>query len=251
MTLVEQVADETETVAPAFDIAAGARRALAHERAGRYREAWRQWEMLREAAPAHTEWNAPLAASYLRYALGWTVDGGEGSLQEAEEALLRGVSILTIDLAEGVDDVARLLLIARACEQRCILRAFGESWTREAREALDEGRPQQISGETRQVIAAAVAATAALDLVAISAPSLATLSSELARSCLRLSTTLRAAGAEQLAEELEMRAETVLSGPRPTPTERRARLVAIEGGAGDAPTPPRRPDLRIVSSIEA
>lgn len=251
MTLVEQVGDATPSDTPAFDIAAGARRALAHERAGRFREAWRQWELLREAAPARTEWNAPLAASYLRYALGWTVDGGEGSLKEAEEALLRGVSILTIDLAEGVDDVSRLLLIARACEQRCILRAFGEGWTKAARDALEAGRADAVTGDARQVIAAGVAATAALDLVALSAPSLTTVASELVSSCLRLSATLQAAGAEEAAEELERRAEVLLSGPKPAPGRRRAALVAIEGGPAELRTPPRRPELRIVSAPEA
>lgn len=248
MTLVEPAEELEPRVSATVEIADGARKALGHERAGRFRDAWRQWEALREAAPGRTDWNAPLAASYLRYALAWTADGGEGSLKEAEEALLRGIAILTIDLAEGADDVARLMLIARACEQRCILRAFGQGWTNAARDALEAGRAERISGDARQVIAAGVAATAALDLVAISAPSLETLSAELARSCLRLSATLQAAGADEHALELEMRAEAVLAGPRPTPVERRARLVAIEGGAGDAPTPPRRPDLRLVTT---
>lgn len=247
MTLVEQAELKPKPTASA-DVVARARKALAHERAGRYREAWRHWEALRQDVPGRSEWNAPLAASYLRYALAWTMDGGEGSLQDAEAALLRGISILTIDLAEAVDDVARLLLIARACEQRCILRAYGETWTIAARDALEAGRPEKITGEARQVIAAGEAATAALDLVALSAPSLATLSAELARSCLRLAATLHAAGAPQQAFALELRAETVLSGPRPTPAARRAQLVAIEGGAVEIRTPSRRPQLRLVTT---
>ena len=215
------------------DVLDRARLALAHERAGRYREAWSQWEKLRRANPGRAVWNAPLAASYLRYAFDWTSDAGEGSLGEAEAALLRGVSILTIDLADNTDDIARLMLIARACEQRCLLRAYGEGWTRAAREALDAGAPPEVVGDPRQVLAAGVAAATALDLVAISAPSLSSLSAELAQSCLRLSATLRSAGANEEADGLELRAEVVLRGPEPGPEERRAALVAIEGGAGE------------------
>ena len=237
--------------APGGEILARARDALAHERAGRFREAWAQWEALRRADPGRSDWNAPLAASYLRYAFDWTADAGEGSLAEAEAALLRGVSILTIDLAEHSDDVARLMLIARACEQRCLLRAYGEGWTRAVREALDEGVAGPVIGEPRQVHAAGVAAATALDLVAISAPSIATIAAELAQSCMRLSTTLEAAGATDEARALELRAELALSGPAPTPEERRSLLVAIEGGAGEATTPPRRPELRIVTNPTA
>lgn len=247
MTLVEP-AETFGAVVPSEDrIAVGARRALAHERAGRFREAWGEWETLRSSHPARADWNAPLAASYLRYALEWTADGGEGSLAEAEAALLRGIAILTIDLAQGTDDVARLMLIARACEQRCILRAFGSGWTSEAREALEAGAPGAVTGDARQVLAAGAAATAALDLVALSAPSLATLAAELAQSCLRLSAVLQAVGAEDEASELELRAETVLRGP--APERPRVQLVAIEGGAGT--TPPRPPQLRLVTSPTA
>lgn len=248
MTLVEPAEELNPAQTHSAEVVRRARKALAHERAGRYRDAWRHWEALRMDEPGRADWNAPLAASYLRYALAWTSDGGEGTLADAETALLRGVAILTIDLGDAVDDVARLLLIARACEQRCILRAFGENWTRAAREALEAGRPEPITGDPRQVIAAGEAATAALDLVALAAPSLATLAAELARSCLRLAATLSAAGAPQQASELEMRAEAVLSGPRPSAAARRAQLVAIEGGAAEARTPPRRPELRIVTA---
>jgi hypothetical protein len=228
----------------------GARKALAHERAGRYRDAWSAWENLRAAHPARSDWNAPLAASYLRFAFGWTADGSEGSLQEAEEALVRGVAILTLDVAAYPDDVARLMLIARACEQRCILRAFGANWTKAAREALESGDAPCVTGNARQVSAAGAAAAAAYDLVAIAAPSLATLAAELAQSCLRLATTLEAVGADEQASELLTRAEAVLRGPQPR--ERRAMLVTIEGGAGEADrTPPRRPDLRLVTTPTA
>lgn len=233
-----------------FRLADGARRALAHERAGRYREAWRHWERLRVEDAERADWNAPLAASYLRYALAWTADGGEGSLAEAEAALVRGMSILTIDLTGAVDDVTRLMMIARACEQRCILRAFGESWTAAARDALEAGEAGEVVGDRRQVAAAGAAATAALDLVALSAPSLATLAAELAQSCLRLSATLQAAGDEDAALGLEMRAEAVLRGSGATPTESaRPTLVAIDGGAeAGEKTPPRRPQLRVVTT---
>lgn len=255
--MAADVADRHDDTAP-VQLAAGARRALAHERAGRYREAWGQWERLRGQNPGRVDWNAPLAASYLRYALAWTADGGEGSLAEAEAALVRGMSILTIDLAGGVDDVARLMMIARACEQRCILRAFGEGWTSAARDALEAGETSAVIGDLRQVAAAGAAATAALDLVALSAPSLAPLAAELAQSCLRLSATLHAAGDEDGAYGLEMRAEAVLRGPAQEKPEKaiiaaasRPTLIAIEGGAGDAPTPPRRPQLRLVTTPTA
>lgn len=239
--------DVTAEQQVAARISAGARRALAHERAGRFRLAWDEWETLRASGPGRSDWNAPLAASYLRYALGWTADGCEGSLQEAEEALLRGVSILTIDLDEGAEDVARLLMIARACEQRCILRAFGMNWTTGARDALEAGVAPDVTGEVRHVLAAGISAMAALDLVALAAPSLDTLSAELVQSCLRLATTLQAVGAEDEARAFEMRAETVLRGPVAAPTQ--PRLIAIEGG-GET-TPARRPDLRLVTSPTA
>ncbi|WP_020180861.1 hypothetical protein [Methylopila sp. M107] len=253
MSHLEPAQEHRETFAAhdGVEIVDRARLALAHERAGRYREAWAQWEFLRGANPGRVDWNAPLAASYLRYAFDWTSDGGEGSLEEVEAALLRGVSILTIDLADNADDVARLLLIARACEQRCLLRAFGEGWTRGARASLDSGIAPRVTGSRRQVLAAGVAATTALDLVAISAPSLASISADLAQSCLRLSTALYAAGAADEARGLELRAEAVLKGPVPGPAERRAMLFAVEGGAGDAPTPPRRPALRLVTNPTA
>lgn len=240
---------ETQSEPSALQIADGARRALCHERAGRYREAWAAWETLRSAHPARADWNAPLAASYLRYAFDWTSDAGEGTVDEAEAALIRGMSILTIDLAESTDDVARLMLIARACEQRCILRAFGAGWTSAAREALDAGSPTHVTGDVRQVIAAGIAATAALDLVALSAPSLASLAAELAQSCLRLAATLEAAGAGDAAQELEMRAEAVLRGPAPKRV--RPALVAIGGSMDAALTPPRRPQLTLVTTLTA
>ncbi|RXF73787.1 hypothetical protein [Hansschlegelia zhihuaiae] len=246
MTLVE-TAGRPADGGQAIRIAEEARLALAHERAGRFREAWRQWERLRDLNPARSDWNAPLAASYLRYAFSWTSDCGEGALAEVEAALLRGMSILTIDLAHGVDDVARLMLIARACEQRCILRAFGEGWTSAARDDLDAGKAALVTGDERQILAAGVAATAAFDLVALCAPSLAPLAGELAQSCLRLAVTLQAAGADQQARELELRAETVLLGPGRH--ERRPTLVAIEGDANT--TPARRPSLRLVTSRTA
>lgn len=232
-------------------VAAGARRALAHERAGRFREAWRAWEELRAANPSRTDWNGPLAASYLRFAFDWTADGSEGSLQEVEEALLRGMSILTIDVAARADDVARLMLIARACEQRCVLRAFGEGWTRAVREALDAGDAVRVTGERRQVVAAGAAAAVALDLVAISAPSLAALAGELAQSCLRLAAILEASGADDEAQELTWRAEAVLRGPQP-PRER-PRLTVIEGGRTGEPVAASepRPALRIVTTPTA
>ncbi len=244
MSQVEPIHPLSEVVE--LDVLDRARLALGHERAGRFREAWFEWETLRTADPDRSDWNAPLAASYLRYAFEWTADAGSGSLAEAETALLRGVSILTIDLAEKADDVVRLMLIARACEQRCLLRAYGDGWTKAAREALDAGIAAPLKGDSRQILAAGVAATTALDLVAISAPSLATLAAELAQSCLRLSATLHAAGAEDEARGLELRAEAVLRGPRPAPEARRAALVAIEGGG--EPTPPRRPQLRLVTT---
>jgi hypothetical protein len=247
MSLVDLA--ERRDPAKAAPAAEAAREALAHERAGRFREAWEAWEALRDAHPARSEWNAPLAASYLRYAFAWTADG-EGSLEEAEVALIRGMSILTIDLADRTDDVARLMLIARACEQRCILRAFGGAWTTSARDALDAGAPPAVTGEARQVVAAGLAATTALDLVAISAPSLASIAAELAQSCLRLATVLRAAGAEDEALGLEIRAEAVLRGPRRPRS--RPELVAIPGGAPEEDLPPpRRPALRLVTSPTA
>jgi len=232
-------------------IAALARLALAHERAGRYRDAWAVWEELRSSHPERSDWNAPHAASYLRFALDWTADAEEGSLREAEEALVRGVAILTVDLAAQSDDVARLMLVARACEQRCILRAFGEGWTRSVRDALDAGAPVSATGDRRQVSAAGAAATVALDLVAISAPSLAPLAPELAQSCLRLAATLQAVGSQSQAKELLLRAETVLRGPQQKPS--RPKLVAIDGDLqeGDDRTPPRRPALSIVTSLTA
>lgn len=250
MTLVDLAERLERAATTAAPIAAeAAREALAHERAGRFREAWAAWETLRGANPARSDWNAPLAASYLRYAFGWTADAGEGSLEEAEVALIRGMSILTIDLADRTDDVARLMLIARACEQRCILRAFGEGWTTAARKALDAGVPACVAGDPRQVIAAGLAATTALDLVALSAPSLASIAAELAQSCLRLAVVLRAAGAEDEALGLELRAEAVLRGPEPGRT--RPVLVAVAGAADEALTPPRRPALRLVTSPTA
>ncbi|HEY0291282.1 MAG TPA: hypothetical protein VGC51_02935 [Hansschlegelia sp.] len=239
-----------ETASGGALVADAARRALAHERAGRFREAWTAWEELRAAHPSRSDWNAPLAASYLRFAFGWTADGCEGSLREAEEALVRGVAILTIDVAGSADDVARLLLIARACEQRCILRAFGEGWTRAARDALEAGEAPPVTGDPRQVCAAGAAATVAFDLVALTAPSLASLAGELAQSCLRLATTLDAVGAEDEARELLMRVEAVLRGP---PAKRsRPKLVAIDGGAAAGPTTARRaPQLSLVTSRTA
>lgn len=248
--MAADAADRHDEAAPVVRLAAGARAALAHERAGRYREAWNEWERLRGQNPGRIDWNAPLAASYLRYALAWTADGGEGSLAEAEAALVRGMSILTIDLASGADDVARLMMIARACEQRCILRAFGEGWTSAAREALDAGEYGPVVGDRRQIAAAGAAATAALDLVALSAPSLAPLAAELAQSCLRLSTTLQAAGEDEAASELEMRAEAVLRGPARQRQKPRPALVAIKGGAEER-TPPRCPELRLVTTPTA
>ena len=249
MSLVDLAERRDGPASKAAPTADAARRALAHERAGRFREAWEAWEGLRDAHPARSEWNAPLAASYLRYAFGWTADAGEGSLEEAEVALVRGMSILTIDLADRTDDIARLMLIARACEQRCILRAFGEDWTTVARDALDAGEPPPVTGETRQVVAAGLAATTALDLVAISAPSLSSIAAELAQSCLRLATVLRAAGADDDALGLEIRAEAVLRGPRTQ--AKRPKLVAISGAPTDDLPPPRRPELRLVTSPKA
>lgn len=234
--------------------ASAARRALAHERAGRFREAWAEWERLRANDHGRADWNAPLAASYLRFALGWTADAPEGSLAEAEAALVRGVAILTLDVADRPDDAARLMLIARACEQRCILRAYGETWTSHARDALELGDAPAVVGDLRQVHAAGVAATAALDLVALEAPSLTVLAGELARSCLRLAATLEAAGAADEARGLLLRAETVLRGRRPVekPAAPRPRFVAIEGGVQDETrTPPRRPALTLVTSPTA
>lgn len=229
------------------DVALAARRALAHERAGRFREAWAEWEDLRSADSGRPEWNAPLAASYLRFAFDWTVDGSEGSLSEAEIALVRGVAILTIDLDAQPDDVARLMLVARAAEQRCILRAYGANWTRAAREALETGDAPAITGDLRQIHASGAAATAALDVVAIEAPSLAPLAGELARSCLRLAATLEAAHAPEAATGLLLRAETVLTGRRAARKAAGRSLIAIDGCASDDErTPPRRPDLRLV-----
>lgn len=234
------------------DVAAGARKALAYERAGRFRDAWGAWEELRTGNPSRSDWNAPLAASYLRFAFDWTADGSEGSLQEAEEALVRGMSILTIDLAARSDDVARLMLIARACEQRCVLRAFGAGWTRSARSALEDGDALGVTGERRQVMAAGSAAVVALDLVAVSAPSLAPLAGELAQSCLRLAAIFDAAGAKGEAQALVWRAEAVLGGPRridPTPARP---LFAIVGGVAEGErTPPRRPHLTVVTTPTA
>jgi hypothetical protein len=226
-------------------VAEAARKALAHERAGRFRDAWGEWEALRAAFPRRTDWNAPLAASYLRFAFGWTADGCEGSFQEAEEALLRGVAILTIDVNAQPDDVARLMLLARACEQRCMFRAFGGGLTRAVRDALEAGDGIEVTGDPRQVTAAAASATIALDLVALSAPSLAPLAGDLAQSCLRLAAMLEAVGASDAAADLVKRAEIVLGGPRPS----RPALVAIEGGAAEGgQTPPRRPRLTLVTS---
>jgi hypothetical protein len=231
-------------------MATQARKALSHERAGRFREAWTVWEQLREAHPSRSDWNAPLAASYLRFAFDWTSDGPEGTLREAEEALVRGVSILTIDVAGHPDDVARLMLIARACEQRCVLRAFGEGWTREARDALDAGEAPPMTGDPRQVRAAGAAAIAAFDLLAQRAPTLAPLSAELARSCLRLAATLEVSGGKAQANALLVRAEAALKGPREP--RMRPHLIAIEGGAGEGErTPPRRPQLRLVTTPTA
>ncbi|MFC7052303.1 hypothetical protein ACFQI3_06330 [Hansschlegelia quercus] len=236
-------------------VAESARRALAYERAGRFRDAWRAWEDLRTTYPGRSDWNAPLAASYLRFAFAWTADGSEGSLREAEEALLRGVAILTIDVARRRDDVTGLLLIARACEQRCILRAFGEGWTKAARDALEAGIAPPVVGDARQVEAAGAAAASALDLVVTAAPSLAPLAGDLAQSCLRLATTLQAVGAEVEAHDLLMRVEAMLRGPEPAEFYEpapRAVLFAIEGGAAEGETtPPRRPQLSIVTSQTA
>lgn len=241
--------DAKEAMAGAGLVAERARRALAHERAGRFREAWEAWEALRRAYPGRSDWNGPLAASYLRFAFGWTSEA-EGSLREAEEALVRGVAILTIDVAAEPDDVARLLLIARACEQRCILRAFGDGWTRAARAALDAGVAPEVVGDPRQIAAAGAAATVALDLVAVNARSLAPLASDLAHSCLRLAATLQAAGAHAEAKGLLARAEAVLMGPEMR--LRRPTLVAIEGGAAEGgQTAPRRPALRLVTTPTA
>ncbi|MFD1703773.1 hypothetical protein ACFSCV_12250 [Methylopila henanensis] len=248
--------DAAEPFAPrreTMDAAAAARRALAHERAGRFRQAWAEWEALRSGDASRSDWNAPLAASYLRFAFAWTADGPEGELAEAEAALVRGVAILTIDLSTQPDDVTRLLLVARACEQRCILRAYGESWTREAREALERGDAPPVTGDPRQIAAAGVAATAAFDLVAMEAPSLALLAPDLARSCLRLAATLEAAGARDAAHGLLLRAETVLKGPSRARQagKARPRLIAIDGGEPGERTPPRRPELRIVTTRTA
>ncbi|GLK56997.1 hypothetical protein JOD31_003029 [Methylopila capsulata] len=242
-------AREQIAVAATYDVAARARRALTFERAGRFGDAWREWEALRATEGRRADWNAPLAASYLRFAFDWTADGSPEPLHEAEEALVRGVAILSIDLAEQPDDVARLLLIARACEQRCLLRAYGEGWTRAARSALEAGEAPEVTGDPRQIAAAGAAATAALDLVAIHAPSLATLATELAQSCLRLAATLEASGAGDEAAGLMLRAETVLRGP--TAPQRRPALIAIEGGAPEERTPPRRPALTLVTSRTA
>lgn len=234
--------------------AESARRALAFERAGRFREAWGAWENLRAAHPSRSDWNAPLAASYLRFAFAWTSDGPEGSLQEAEQALLRGVAILTIDVGGRRDDVTRLLLIARACEQRCMLRAYGEGWTIAARDALEAGVAPPVVGDARHVAAAGSAAAAALDLVVVAAPSLAPLAGDIAQSCLRLATTLEAVGAEDEAHELLMRVEAVLRGPDSLQEQARdvvprPALFAIAGGAAEGETtPPRRPQLTIVTS---
>lgn len=253
MSLSDAAAGPAKAPDATPNVAASARRALAHERCGRFREAWAEWEELRSGDAGRADWNAPLAASYLRFAFGWTADGSEGSLGEAEAALVRGVAILTIDLAAQPDDVARLLLIARACEQRCILRAYGETWTREARDALEIGEAPGIVGDIRQIHAAGAAAISALDLVATEAPSLAPLAAELARICLRLAATLAAAGAAEAASGLLLRAETVLKGRKVRPAEpARPRLIAIDGGASDeARTPPRRPELRLVSNPTA
>ncbi|HVI29712.1 hypothetical protein [Hansschlegelia sp.] len=248
--MARDAAERPVTSGTQSPVAALARLALAHERAGRYRDAWTAWEQLRSSHPDRSDWNAPLAASYLRFALEWTADAEEGSLREAEEALVRGVAILTVDLSAQSDDVARLMLVARACEQRCILRAFGEGWTREVREALEAGAPVNATGDRRQVSAAGAAATVALDLVAISAPSLAPLAPELAQSCLRLAATLQAVGSQAQAKELLLRAETVLRGPQQKPA--RPKLVAIEGDVQESGrTPPRRPALSIVTSRTA
>lgn len=252
MSLSDAAAEPTAALGATPNVAAAARRALAHERAGRFREAWSEWEELRSSDAGRSDWNAPLAASYLRFAFGWTADGSEGSLGEAEAALVRGVAILTIDLASQPEDVTRLLLIARASEQRCILRAYGENWTCAARDALEIGDAPEIVGDIRQIQAAGAAATTALDLVAIEAPSLAPLAAELARICLRLAATLEAAGAEEAASGLLLRAETVLKGRKAHAANPGRRLIAIDGGATDeARTPPRRPELRIVSNPTA
>lgn len=245
----DQIAD-----AATYDVAAGARRALSFERAGRFSEAWREWERLRATDGGRPDWNGPLAASYLRFAFDWTADGSPEPLQQAEEALVRGVAILSIDLADQPDDAARLLLIARACEQRCLLRAYGEGWTRLARAALEAGEAPPVTGDPRQIAAAGAAATAALDLVAIHAPSLATLATELAQSCLRLAATLEASGDGDAANGLLLRAETVLRGPSATAPQRQprtTRLVAITGCDPEERTEPRRPALRIVTSRTA
>lgn len=142
------------------------------ERHGRRRMAWDVWEQLRADHPERGDWNGPLVASYLGYAMGWTadpVDPRNGNVQDALGALVRALAILAGDLARNGDDVTRWILVARALEQRCILTAFGDAWTGEARAALEAGRLEALPpvvGDRRLVRSTASAAEAALDVLA-------------------------------------------------------------------------------------
>lgn len=146
--------------------------AIELERHGRRRMAWDVWEQLRADHPDRADWNGPLVASYLGYAMGWTADSADrrhGDVQDALGALVRALAILAGDLAKNGDDVTRWVLVARALEQRCILTAFADAWTAEAREALDAGRLDAlppIVGDRRLVRSTASAAEAALDVLA-------------------------------------------------------------------------------------
>ena len=238
MTLVEPAEELEPRVSATVEIADGARKALAHERAGRFRDAWRQWEALREAAPGRTDWNAPLAASYLRYALAWTADGGEGSLKEAEEALLRG--IVDPDHRPRRGRRRRRAADADRPRLRAALHPAG------FRRGLDDGgarrarrRPARRPDQRRRAASHRGRASRR--------PRRSTSwrsRRPRSRRCRRSSpgaasgssATLQAAGADEEALELEMRAEAVLSGPRPAPASG-AQAGRDRGRRGRRPDP--------------
>lgn len=146
--------------------------AVDEEKLGRPRMTWDIWEQLRADHPERSEWNGPLLASYLSYAMSWTADAPDrrrGDADDALAALVRALAILAGELGQDGDDLTRWILVARALEQRCILTAFRGGWTAASRDALDGERTHElpaIVGDRRLVRSTAGAARAALDMLA-------------------------------------------------------------------------------------
>jgi hypothetical protein len=191
-------------------------------RLGSPEHAWGVWERLRADYPDCRDWDAPLAASYLGFALDWTSDLSNEPLETAQDALGRGIVILAGDLSRDNNDVTRWVLVARALEQRCMLFAFGAGWTSVVRAAVEHGALEELPepvGDSHLVRNAITAALASLDLL-VRRPDLPESMFDLVeRSRYRLAVTCSCLAA---------------AAPRPPG---RPQLVLLQGGKADVGFP--------------